>query len=230
MKETEWLESTDPWPMLRFLHRRVSDRKLLLFACACCRRVWHQLTVDRSREAVAVLERYADGQVTFQELVWAANGAGRGSSRPGGMAVFRVALAVRRSNIDRGFEAASAAVRWIGAPTLRGKRRRGTIAHTANVAESAAQCMLLRDLFGNPFRAAPIAPEVFTWHEGAIPKLAQAIYDERAFNRLPSLGDALEGAGCTEDSILAHCREAGGHVRGCWAVDLLLSEEQQCRT
>jgi hypothetical protein len=54
--------------------------------------------------------------------------------------------------------------------------------------------------------------------------MAQAIYNERGFDRLPILGDALEDAGCTDRDILDHCRGPGPHVRGCWAVDLLLGK------
>jgi hypothetical protein len=46
----------------------------------------------------------------------------------------------------------------------------------------------------------------------------------RAFNRMPILGDALEEAGCTNPDILNHCRQPGEHVRGCWVVDLVLSK------
>ena len=56
-------------------------------------------------------------------------------------------------------------------------------------------------------------------------QLAQAIYDDRAFDRIPILADALEEAGCTEAAILGHCRQPGEHVRGCWVVDLLLGKE-----
>ena len=55
-------------------------------------------------------------------------------------------------------------------------------------------------------------------------QLAQSIYDDRAFDRLPILADALEEAGCTDAAILDHCRGPGPHVRGCWAVDLLLGK------
>jgi len=63
---------------------------------------------------------------------------------------------------------------------------------------------------------------------GTVIKLAQAIYDDRAFDRLPILADALEEAGCTNIDILEHCRVPGPHVCGCWVVDLLLSEVRFC--
>ncbi len=62
------------------------------------------------------------------------------------------------------------------------------------------------------------------WNDGAIPKMAQAIYDDRAFDRLPILADALEDAGCDNQEILDHCRSNGEHVRGCWVVDLILGK------
>jgi hypothetical protein len=62
------------------------------------------------------------------------------------------------------------------------------------------------------------------WNDGTIAKLAEAIYEEWAFDRLPILADALEEAGCTSEELLTHCRAGGEHVRGCWAVDLLLGK------
>ena len=43
--------------------------------------------------------------------------------------------------------------------------------------------------------------------------------------RLAVLFDALEEAGCDDAEILNHLRSPGPHVRGCWAVDLLLGKE-----
>ena len=83
---------------------------------------------------------------------------------------------------------------------------------------------LLRDIFGNPFRPVAVDPAWLVWHDGIIGKLAQRIYDERAFADLPILADALEEAGCTNAELLAHCRHPGPHARGCWAVDLLLGK------
>src|SRR5262249_28116970 len=88
--------------------------------------------------------------------------------------------------------------------------------------EGQAQAALVRDIFGNPFRPVALDRSWLSGNGAAVVELAQAIYDERAFEQLPALADALEEAGCTDPQILQHCRETGGHVLGCWAVDLLL--------
>src|SRR5262249_37713894 len=91
--------------------------------------------------------------------------------------------------------------------------------------EFAAQTALVRDLFGNPFRPAQADPAWLAWNGGTVPKLAEAVYPERAFDRLPVLADALEEAGCCDAELLSHLRSPGPHVRGCWAVDLLIGKE-----
>ena len=85
-------------------------------------------------------------------------------------------------------------------------------------------CRLVREIFGNLFRPVNVNPAWLVWNDGTIPKLAQSIYDDRAFDRLPVLADALEEAGCTNAEILEHCRGPGPHVRGCWVVDLVLGK------
>ena len=92
-------------------------------------------------------------------------------------------------------------------------------------AEMQAQAALLRDIFGNRFRTVDVNPEGLEWNDGTVPRIAQAIYDDRAFDRMPVLADALEDAGCTDRAILGHCRQSGEHVRGCWVVDLILGKE-----
>ncbi|HEY7330944.1 MAG TPA: hypothetical protein VH592_25120 [Gemmataceae bacterium] len=82
---------------------------------------------------------------------------------------------------------------------------------------------LLRDIFG-PLLFRSVACDQHGLNNTVI-ALAEAIYDERAFDRLPILADALEEAGCTNADILNHCRQPGEHVRGCWVVDLILGKE-----
>ncbi len=88
---------------------------------------------------------------------------------------------------------------------------------------------LVRDVFGNPFRPTPFEP---AWRTPAAVSLAQVAYDDRDPAsghldpaRLAVLSDALEEAGCADDDILGHLRSPGPHVRGCWALDLVLAKE-----
>jgi hypothetical protein len=87
------------------------------------------------------------------------------------------------------------------------------------------QCNILRDIVGNRFRStSDISPEWLSCNEGTVEKLARSIYEQRTFDRLPILADALEHAGCHDEAVLAHCRDSGPHNRGCWVIDLLLAE------
>ena len=92
------------------------------------------------------------------------------------------------------------------------------------------QTQLLRCIFG-PHLFLPVTPNP-TWQPPTLLSLAQAAYDERSLpaatldpDRLAVLADALEDAGCTDAAILEHLRGPGLHVRGCWAVDLLLDKK-----
>ena len=83
---------------------------------------------------------------------------------------------------------------------------------------------LFCEIFG-PRNPLPTIPSnLLQWSGGTVVKIASAVYDDRAFDRLPILADALEDAGCDDADILAHCRGPGPHVRGCWVVDLVLGK------
>ncbi len=91
-----------------------------------------------------------------------------------------------------------------------------------------SQSELLRDIFGNPFRPRRVSP---AWQTAEAVRLTQAVYDDRQLpvgtldaDRLAVLADALEDAGCDQPDLLGHLRGPGPHVRGCWAVDLLLGK------
>jgi hypothetical protein len=97
----------------------------------------------------------------------------------------------------------------------------GIVWEEATPVDKAAICSLLHEIFGNPFRPVTVDP---AWLTPTVVSLAQAIYDEQAFDRLPILADALEDAGCTNADLLVHCRSQQEHARGCWAVDLVLGK------
>jgi hypothetical protein len=218
MDEHDWLTGSDPEPMLRYLGERASDRKLRLFMCALSRRVWHLLT-EELRRAVDVAERLADGKAGEAERAAAFEAAGGSMTEVFSQAVAIPAKALISSHLD--FYAQHAAWSVTSVPDVEGRYILPTTDEQED-AEREAQCALLRELFGNPFRPAAIEPDWLSWEGGTVPRIARAIYDDRAFDLLPILADALEDAGCTDAVILDHCRGPGPHVRGCWVLDALL--------
>ena len=72
--------------------------------------------------------------------------------------------------------------------------------------------------------ASPVSLDP-SWLTPTVKALASAIHEENVFDRMPILADALEDAGSTNQEVLAHCRQPGVHVRGCWVVDLILGKE-----
>jgi hypothetical protein len=212
MTEAEWLTRTDPHWMLGSLEGSTSDRKLRLFSCACCRRIWPLMTDDRTKRVVEVVERWVEGQATDLEMRFAAHDA-FASKRylPGGQFGFE---------LDAAVEAA-----WEPGDAFGGCYHAQHVAYHAFFAagevesEHVGQIFLIEDIFGNPFRPVTLDP---SWLPPAVVSLARTIYDERAFDRMPQLGDALGTCGCDNADVLKHCRDGGEHVRGCWVVDLVL--------
>jgi hypothetical protein len=88
--------------------------------------------------------------------------------------------------------------------------------------ECKVQAEMLRDIFGNPFNPVILDPK---WQTSNVIDLARTIYEDRAFDQMPILADALMDAGCYSEVLLDHCRQIKSHVRGCWVIDLLLGKE-----
>ena len=246
MTEAEWLSCTDLMPMLELLRGRASDRKLRLFAAACCRRIWHRVPDLRSRQAIEISECFIEGEASVEELegvrrdAEAAQTNARQHSRcdAGEYAVIALASAPEwrpdswpcvYSVADR---AASAAARFA---ELAGKNRKARKLNWVRGMrdEQAVQCILLRDIFGYPLRPArPIGSTMLAWNERTVVRLAQRIYVERPLpdgtldtTRLAILADALEEAGCPNEEVLSHCRSSNNHVRGCWVIDQILGKD-----
>jgi hypothetical protein len=219
MTEQEWPACTNPQKMLELLRGKASERKLRLFACAFGRAVGdshHQL----GPSTVAVAERYADGLASDQELAterrkWAYSPEERGPVAP--------------SAYDGAWGAVDSLARYERA------WRHDPDSYSCISADAVLRgsALLLRDIFGNPFRPPPaLPPAVLAWNEGTVRRLAEGIYEERQMPggtldnpRLAVLADALLDAGCDDEELIAHCRSEGPHVRGCWALDLLLGKE-----
>jgi hypothetical protein len=216
LSENEWRHCQNPHQMLSFLRDKISARKVRLFACACVRRLWPLLFDERSRRGLEAAELHADGQTSFKELeqaeadAWAARTEARARAN---------AATARGKTLG---DAAKAA--WATTMTDSANAAWGAASEVdpTQLTVAATGADLLRDLIGNPFRSLTINPAWLRWADGAVVKIARAIYDGRQFDDLPVLGDALEEAGCDHEEILTHCRGAGSHARGCWVVDLVL--------
>ena len=184
MTEQEWLTSSDPQALLteimqpgrRPVHLYPSDRKLRLFACAC------RLLVAQKSPDVDMSKFDPDLFVPF----------------------------IPYHGDQNLHDPYTQAVLWGSEPRIHGVDLTGS--------ERAA---FLRDIFGNPFQPVPVLrvkvggnmglPEPpphpwLRWNNGTIPALARTIYDERRFENMPVLADALEEAGCQKEDVLRHCR------------------------
>lgn len=216
MTEARWLTCTDPSMMLRYVRRRYSgDRKFRLFAVAACHRIRHRLPDDRCRGALEVCERFAEGLASTDELK-AAEAAAEAAftefdNRDGWETAAAAVSAACHFGEDVPAFAASAArqATWLVWP--RTQRR----------LEVRWQAQVAHDTFGNPFRPVAVSP---SWLTSTVTQIASGIYADRAFDRLPILADALQDAGCENPDLLDHCRSHGPHVRGCWAIDLVLEK------
>ncbi|HZU35457.1 MAG TPA: hypothetical protein VFA18_06105 [Gemmataceae bacterium] len=243
MTEGEWLGSRDPQALLNYIRRRTSNRKLRLLVCACCRHIWHLLTDERSRQAVMVAERHADGLATAADLdkacVAAADAAEDAATVPGNTVIALAAAAADYSTWpldDEGAElnlACEYSVRALEGESLQAagatpeqldgwveeKVELGFVESDDGAMPEAMLCELIQEIFGNPYRPVDLDP---AWLTPTVQDLALAIYEERAFDRLPILADALEDAGCGSTELLTHCRQPSQHALGCWALDLVL--------
>jgi hypothetical protein len=245
MSERVWLEWTGfAIGLVNLAVGRVSPRKMRLFAVACCRRIAHLLPSDeRFRQGIDIAERYADRRVKRQELILAhaateelcrppfpeGSTCADGARTQAALAAHEVTHPTRPRFANSVTYHADLAVGYAALPASArlddGAMHRNKALWTARGAESQEQCRLARDIFGNPYRpGAPLDRAILTWNGGVIPKMAQCLYEERTFDQLNVLADALEEATCRDNAILEHCRSAGPHARGCWAVDLVLGK------
>jgi hypothetical protein len=246
MDEAGWLaEQADLQEMIGFIRRRMSQRKLRLFACACCRRACGLVKFPFG-PMLDQVEEYADDRLSVKDLRALHDKVGEDQRIRRGLSVpaAQAALAVTAVDLDAGWVAKHVANIFSQRALLhailrqktrnqkyreRSRRDAESVAEEASdmahAAERTVQAGLLREIVGNPFRPVTVEPSWLTWMFGTVPKLAEVIYNDRSYANLPILADALEDAGCDNADILDHCRSGGEHVRGCWVLDLLLGKE-----
>ena len=212
MTEAEWLAYDSHHLPPAGFGRYISERKLRLFSCGCCRRVWDHLN-EFDRGFIESAERIIDGTEDVldvgrvNEVTQKWNYVG---SPPTWMFLGSVFL-------DR-WSRPPTQVQWFISHLFQPGEGQDTAARRS---ESQSQLVLLRDIAGNPFRPVAFSPE---WRTDTAVTLARQMYESREFSAMPILADALQDAGCDSHDILSHCRSEGPHVRGCWVCDLVLGK------
>lgn len=235
MTDEQWLACADPDAMLESILGRCSNRKMRLFACACCRAIGELIKDPLSWEAIEAAERFADGDISFEAMeevckavqngkslfadaswaaAWAAapleyNAASECARHAAG-AVARIATQEAKSlawaAVRSGATDAERAEAWA---------RYDAVCEAASRAHRAEQANLVREIYGNPFRPVTVVGLPL-----AVTELTQSLYDgvDCAF----ALADALEEAG--QGGLAEHFRQDGWHPKGCWAVDVILGK------
>jgi hypothetical protein len=220
MNESTWLTSGAPELLIRHIAEIGSGRQHRLFAVACCRRIWSHIPDQRSKDAVEVAERFADGQATRKELAHARSEAEQ-AERQWMRQVNDDDSDLRCFGTNSCLLSAGTEVKWcLRAWYDAAETKLSTGARWHD--EQALACDLLREIYGNPFSPVQLDD---AWLTSEVVGLALAAYDDRAFDRLPILADALEESGCRHPDVLSHCRSGEPHARGCWVVDMILGKK-----
>jgi hypothetical protein len=250
MTEAEWLACCDPAPMLEFMRGKMIprvlqlgegrirevphypnakvDRKLRLFASACCRRMWDTLTDERSHKAIEASELFADRHITQSQLK-AACGAARKvrtvASSDWSMhdfskdALYQAVVAAQE--VARSAQTIPSRAQLMADLPDSIVRRVISWAEASNVPcsdELARLAMFLRDIFNNPFCTPPLPPR-----PEAIAPFAEQIY-AGAWDQMPILGEWLQEHGYWSEG--EHCLDPNAqHVKGCWVVDWVTGRE-----
>lgn len=212
MTEAEWMACDTAVQMLKRFAPRPSSRKYRLFACACCREAWKTFPISPDAlafRAVGVAEKFADGLASEEELSWHCDELLKlldGPNRPGVTDYAGAAFWATKSKT-----------------TVRDAKNTADHSCSYRPGGELIQTVIVKCVFGNPFRPVPFLPE---WRTSTTVALARTIYESREFyHTMPILADALEEAGCDNEDVLNHCRGPRLHVRGCWVCDLVLGKE-----
>ncbi len=225
MNEVFWFNGNDVPGMAQYITNRASQRKLRLLACAIVRRCYWDRLPFQAKQVVRAAENYADD--------------------PNGLAVMNTIAASFRASAfggDQDDEDYYVDYEYINYDEESPEQRAVRLAQTCSLPEAlyAARGVifpvgvthdaketshLMWELFGNPFSPAVIEPGCRSANDHAVVRLAHTIYTSDSYQLIPLLADALEEAGCQDEAILEHLRDAScQHVRGCWVLDLILGD------
>jgi hypothetical protein len=241
MTPEDWFAAIEPASLMRAfregpsLSKRQQElhaRRLRLFACAAVRQVWN-LLANEARSAVQTSERFAQGRATLTDLLavairsrnnWVTAEQLALASALGATSLPQEGLVASTFNAEEGSRnaARAVAIRDVG-PAPPGRPTTNEWHAAWNAAFSGARAVqadYFRDIFPPPDYKANRDPQ---WLTSTVLALARQMDESGDFSAVPILADALQDAGCEDETILKSCRAKGNnHVRGNWVVELVL--------
>lgn len=238
MTEIDWqTTTTGAYDLLRYIRTRTTSRKLQLLMCAACRLIVEHLPAERTLPILIGLEQYAEGEVpleTFRQVTTAAQRLERETDGDDPSTPKYLAIKALRAAVSSPLDVALHRV-IENVESVAGRDAGEGLGRAARGKRHGEICDLFREIIGNPFAPRTAVPTWMQPTERSTPgwlirvsetarRIAVAIHRDQAYDRFPILADALEEEGCTDDELLLHLRLPGSHVRGCWALDLVLSK------
>jgi hypothetical protein len=215
MTESEWLTSDDPAHMLirpldlphqgsrQHVTHPGADRKLRLWACAFVHHV--------NGAAVRPFLGPGDLELLEQAQSWADNLPDGGEDAWNELHSRARTWPVQYCCDFRILNAAQ----FLACRVVQMRGSSGPLEDTTD----PVGAQLLREILGNPFRPLP---DLTRWRTTAVLGIAGDAYQNRHWELLPVLADALEEAGCAWTELLEHLRAPGHHVLGCWGLDAVV--------
>jgi hypothetical protein len=233
MDERTWLASGDAHAMLGYLfpHDAVESvepqsRRSRMYLIACARRAWCQLP-GVCRAVVRLAEQIYGDRKTARVLRDRAYLIAETLIHCRGE--LSALNAIGKELVSRGLAtpnevratAGVAPEKWVGYSHLAFYPFDLALPYFRRIPSDLHFVDLIREVFGNPFRRIP--PLRDQWRTDTVMSLARQADSDADFAILPVLADALEDAGCDQEDVLDHLRHGGPHVRGCWAVEWVLT-------
>lgn len=228
-KAKDWVTAGSPYASFKILDgltRKVSPRKLRLYGLACCSLIENLDSDEDCARAIELAEQVVAGVASADEVAdlrsrmkerFLAICAGE-EEYPFGNWKLGAAQSLLQDDDDF----------LTDAPIMAGDADLLGVWNSAVSAPGEAEHQnladLLREVLGNPFIPFEFDP---SWRTATVVETATSIYEEKQFDRMAELAVALKEAGCEDERLLAHCRKKGGHVRGCWVLDLILENEPE---
>lgn len=228
-KAKDWVTAGSPYASFEILDgltRKVSPRKLRLYGLACCSLIENLDSDEDCARAIELAEQMVAGVACADEVAglrsrmkerFLAICAGE-EEYPFGNWKLGAARSLLQDDDDY----------LTDAPIMAGDADLLRVWNSAVSAPGEAEHQnladLLREVLGNPFNPFDFDP---SWRTATVVETAASIYEEKQFDRMTELAVALKEAGCEDERLLAHCRKKGGHVRGCWVLDLILENEPE---